>query len=199
MRSALRCREGYETVKHIGTRPFETDRLLCRPFTWADGGDMIENWASDPDIQREYGEPVYKDRAQVQELLKRYLAGYQRPDFYRWAIVERASGKNIGQIAFCRVYADCAAAEIEYCIGKSFWGKGYAGEALAGLIRFTFQYTGFQKLEAYHRAANHKSGRVLEKSSMRVADTVERFVRQGLLPTGEVCYRITREEWEAVR
>lgn len=176
---------------HTGTIPFETPRLLCRRFSPGDWKDMYGNWAADPQVQLEYGEPVYPTAADVKKLLDSYIAGYSRPDFYRWAIIEKESGANIGQTAFCRVYSDCSAAEIEYCIGRGFWGKGYAGEALLGLIGFAFRNTGFTRLEAYHRAENVRSGRVLEKSPMRITDTVERFARENIPPVGEVCYRVT--------
>lgn len=180
-------------MRHFGTKAFETQRLLCRPFIPEDAADMLRNWAADPCIQLEYGEPVYDTISKVNGLLAQYLVNDQKPDNYRWAIVEKSSGKNIGQIAFCRVYTDCQTAEIEYCIGRQFWGNGYAGEALAGLIDFTFQDTEFQKLEAYHRCENTKSGRVLEKSVMHRADTVERFLRAQESPEGEVCYCIEKE------
>lgn len=176
---------------HSGTQTFETQRLVCRRFSISDYEDMYKNWAADPEIQLEYGEPVYSTVADVKKLLGTYIAGYSKPDYYRWAVIEKDSRANIGQIAFCRVYSDCSTAEIEYCIGRMFWGKGYAGEALRGLIDFTFKNTGFTKLEAYHRAENAKSGRVLEKSPMRVTDTVERFIRAKTAPVGEVCYCIT--------
>ena len=178
-------------MKHSGTLPFETPRLICRRFTQTDH----EDWAADPDIQYEYGEPVYETARQVRELLRKYIESYESPDFYRWAVIERSSNKNIGQIAFCKVYSDCRTAEIEYCIGKPFWGNGYAGEALAGLIEHTFTNTDFVKLEAYHRAENTKSGRVLEKSPMYVTDTVERFIREHKSPEGEVCYCIERDKY----
>ncbi|MCR5806530.1 MAG: GNAT family N-acetyltransferase [Oscillospiraceae bacterium] len=177
------------------TRTFETERLICRPFEADDLHDMFTNWASDPDIQPEYGEPVYDTIDAAKGLLEKYLRDREDPDNYRWAIIEKASGQNIGQIAFCKVYNDVKTAEIEYCIGKEFWGKGYAGEALSGLIGYSFTHTDFEKLEAYHRAENPKSGRVLQKSSMTVTDTVERFIREGISPEGEVCYHITREQF----
>ncbi len=179
-------------MEHTGTVRFETPRLICRRFIESDCVDMLAYWASDPGTQLEYGEPVYEDMPQVKALLAKYIAGYGHPDFYRWAIIEKRSGKNIGQTAFCRVYPDIRTAEIEYCIGAAFRGNGYAGEALSGLIRFTFENTEFVKLEAYHRAENIKSGRVLEKSEMHITDTVERFVREGISPEGEVCYCITK-------
>ena len=185
-------------MRHSGTESFETARLICRPFLPGDWEDMLRNWAADPKIQLEYGEPVYSTEKEVKALLKGYIDGYQKPDFYRWAITEKQSGENIGQIAFCRVYSDIQTAEIEYCIGERFWGKGYAGEALAGLIGNAFRNTDFLKLEAYHRSENVKSGRVLEKSIMHITDNVERFIRENALPIGEVCYSINKDEYTAL-
>ncbi len=185
-------------MQHFGTKKFETARLICRRFIKEDYEDMFKNWASNPNIQFEYGEPVYSTISQVKDLLSQYVDSYQNLDFYRWAIVEKSSNENIGQIAFCRVYSDCKTAEIEYCIGEPFWGNGYAGEALAGLIDFTFRNTDFLKLEAYYRSENIKSGKVLEKSQMHITDTVERFVREKTLPIGEVCYCINRDDYLAL-
>ena len=172
---------------------FKTERLICRPFRMEDAEDMLEYWASDPDIQLEYGEPVYTDIQQVRVLLNDYISGIKSK--YRWAVVEKTSGRNIGQIAFCKVWEDCRTAEIEYCIGKHFWGNGYAGEVLSALIRYAFENTDFERLEAYHRAENTKSGRVLEKSVMNKTDTVQRFVREEKAPSGEVCYFIEKHEY----
>ena len=179
-------------MKHAGTQTIRTERLILRRFTEADAPDMLRNWAADPDVQHEYGEPVYETAEAVRGLLSQYLAGYARPDFYRWAIEEQESGQNIGMIAFCKVWEDCETAEIEYCIGADFWGHGYAGEALGAVIEWTFAQTGFRRLEAYHRAANPKSGRVLQKSVMHRTATVERFRRAGETPDGEICYAVTK-------
>ena len=182
-------------MEQTQTNAFETLRLICRPFKEGDESDMLTNWAADPDIQLEYGEPVYQTIEQVRALLEKYLNCYQTDGFYRWAIIEKQSGQNIGQIAFCKMFPDVKTAEIEYCISKHFWGKGYAGEALAGLIAYAFENTDFDRLEAYHRAENAKSGRVLVKSNMHITDTVERFKRAGEQPAGEVCYCIERNDY----
>ena len=182
-------------MNHKGTVMFETTNLICRRFTPYDCHDMLRNWASDPQIQTEYREPVYSDINEVSKLLSDYIENYQNPDYYRWAIIEKTTKENIGQIALCRVYSDCGTGEIEYCIGKHFWGRGYAGEALSGMIAYIFRNTEFQKLEAYHRAENIKSGRVLQKSAMKMTDNVERFAREKINPHGEICYCIYREEY----
>ena len=183
-------------MKHCGTQTIETPRLILRRFLPEDAADMLQNWAADPQIQHEYGEPVYETPDAARSLLQTYLLGYAQPDFYRWAIVERQTMQNIGQIAFCKVWSDCKTAEIEYCIGADFWGHGYAGEALNAVITWTFAHTDFMKLEAYHRAENAKSGRVLQKSVMHRTNTVERFRRAGESPENEICYCIKRQETE---
>ena len=177
---------------HSGTFDIGTERLLLRKFRMSDLEDMLRNWIADPQIQHEYGEPVYSTPQEAGELLRKWISAYGSPDFYRWAVIEKESGENIGQIAFCRVYDDCLTAEIEYCISSRYWGKGYAREALSAVIRETFRKTGFRKLEAYHRKENIKSGRVLEKSDMHITNSVERFKRAGETPEGEVCYCIER-------
>lgn len=179
-------------MKHAGTQPMDTQRLRLRPFRIEDSDSMLENWIADPTIQHEYGEPVYATPKEVTALLERWISQYSQPDFYRWAIIETATGTCIGQIAFCRVYSEEATAEIEYCIGQSRWGRGYANEALSAVIDLAFGQTGFTKLEAYHRTENIKSGRVLEKSSMYRTDTVLRFTKAGMEPHGEVCYCIEK-------
>ena len=155
---------------------------------------MLRNWVSDPDVQNEYGEPVYTTAEAAKKLLDRYISGYESDSFYRWAVIEGSSDENIGQIAFCRVYENICTAEIEYCISSAFQGHGYAGEALSAVISEIFRTTDFRRLEAYHRAENKKSGRVLEKSEMTITDNVERFRQQGIIPEGEVCYCIEKAE-----
>lgn len=180
-------------MKHCGTQPIETTRLLLRAFTNEDCENMVKNWIANSKVQFEYGEPVYRTISEARELLNEWIKNYSHLDFYRWAIIEKESSENIGQIAFCRVYSDCKIAEIEYCIGESFWGNGYANEALAVVIEYIFKHTDFHRLEAYHRIENNKSARVLEKSVMYVTDTVQRFIREKKLPEGEICYCIINE------
>lgn len=169
-----------------------TERLILKRFTGSDAeaAQMVKNWISDPRVQKEYGEPVYTTKEELEPLLKRY-----REDPYRWAVYENKSGECIGQIALCKVWNEVKTAEIEYCIGAGYQGHGYAGEALSAIIEYGFTRLEFIKLEAYHRAENIRSGRVLMKSSMHPTDTIERFRQAGTNPGNEICYCITADEW----
>ena len=169
-----------------------TERLYLTRFTGTDQEirEMLKNWISDPAVQSGYGEPAFTTAADVRNLLNRY-----RSEPYRWAIYESNSRQCIGQIAFCRIWDDVKTAEIEYCIGSAYQGNGYAGEALSAVIAYAFSRTDFRQLEAYYRAENSRSGRVLEKSPMHKTDTVERFRREFAKQENAVCYGITADEW----
>lgn len=73
------------------------------------------------------------------------------------------------------------------------------GEALSGLIDLTFSHTGFQKLEACHRAENTRAGRVLAKFPLQATETVQRFIRENHAPQGEACHCLDREAYESQR
>lgn len=103
-------------LNNTGTQKIETERLILRKFSFDDCSDMLKYWVSDERIQKSYGEPVYKTKAEVKSLLDKYISGYESKNFYRWAIAEKSSGICIGQIAFFLVDSKNNFSEIEYCI-----------------------------------------------------------------------------------
>ena len=184
-------------LKHTGTINIETERLILRKFSYEDIPNMINNWIANPNVQHEYGELEYKTPAEVKGLLDKWISKYESNDFYRWAIILKENNENIGQIAFCRVYTEIETAEIEYCIGEDYWGKGYATEALNAIIDFSFKEPKFYKLEAFHRSLNTRSGRVLKKTALRQVETVRRFEIENITPHNEICYGITLDDYYA--
>jgi len=173
--------------KHSDHLRIETPRLVLRKFCIYDAEDMLE-----PTIQGNYDEPTYSTLEGITKLIDKWLYQYSIGDYYRWAIIETNNNKCIGQIAFCRIYSQYKTAEIEYCIGRKFWGHGYAMEALNAVIKYSFQNTDFEILEAYHIVENKNSGRVLQKSNMKIVSNVRRFEESNEESTGKVCYSITK-------
>lgn len=110
-------------LTHIGTDTIETERLILRKFKISDDEAMLKYWIADKKIQSLYSEPVYTTKAEVDELLEKYINSYQKNDYYRWAIIEKNSGECIGQIAYFLVDSKNNFAEIEYCIGSDFQCK----------------------------------------------------------------------------
>ena len=121
-------------LKHTGTIQIESERLILRKFVYSDIPHMLKNWIANPAVQNEYGEPAYKTVDDVHELLSKWIANYNNDNFYRWAIILKENNENIGQIAFCKVYTEIETAEIEYCIGENYVGKGFGKLLYSKLI-----------------------------------------------------------------
>ena len=71
-------------LTHIGTDTIETERLILRKFKISDDEAMLKYWIADEKIQSLYSEPVYTTKAEVDELLEKYINSYQKNDYYRW-------------------------------------------------------------------------------------------------------------------
>ena len=86
-------------MRHTGTPELETDRLLLRRLLPQDAPQMYENWANDPAVTRFLRWEPHKSPAETRELLSAWAELYPNPDYYQWAIVEKATGQVFGSIS----------------------------------------------------------------------------------------------------
>jgi len=68
-------------LKETFTETINTERLILRKFESSDVESVFNNWASDPEVQLNYGEPVYSTTGEVKALLEKYISGYERANF----------------------------------------------------------------------------------------------------------------------
>ena len=98
------------------------------------------------------------------QLLNVWCKDYEKPDWYQWAIV---FGKEvIGSIAVVKFSEDDNSAEISYCIGYDYWGKGIMTESAKAVIDFLFTETGVNRITICHALQNPASGRVAQKCGL---------------------------------
>ena len=87
-------------------------------------------------------------------------------------------------------------AELGYCIGEPYWGKGYAASAVRQICRYVFENTDILRIFAEPFESNPGSRRVLEKAGF----TYEGTMRNGVFKNGRVLsyrvYSLLREELE---
>ena len=86
-------------MRHTGTLELETDRLLLRRLLPQDAPQMYENWANDPAVTRFLRWEPHKSPAETRELLSAWAELYPNPDYYQWAMVEKATGQVFGSIS----------------------------------------------------------------------------------------------------
>lgn len=162
-------------LQHKGTQLLETPRLILRRFTMEDAQAMYDNWASDPEVTRFLTWPPHNSVEVTSRVLKSWIEGYDRIDFYQWAIVLREHGDApIGSIAVGSHSDQAGSAHIGYCIGRRWWHGGITSEALRAVIDFLFDEVGMQRIDSRHDSNNPNSGGVMRKCGMKYEGTLRR-------------------------
>lgn len=182
-------------MEHLGTQPLETGRLLLRRFMAEDAEPMFKNWASDPEVTKYLTWPAHQSVELTQKVLEGWIASYRNPAFYQWAIVLKdESPEPIGSISVVMCDDDARMALIGYCIGRRWWNRGIASEALRAVMDYLFERVGMEHIGARHDSRNPASGRVMQKCGMRCQGTQRQAVRtqQGLCDL--VCYGLEKSQ-----
>lgn len=185
-------------MKHTGTVPLETERLILRQFTLNDAQQAIDNWMSREQVTRYMTWQPYQNTDDVKAYIQSVIAAYENPDTYYWAIEEKSVGQVIGSISVIWLNEEVASAEIGYCLGDAFWGKGIMPEALGEIIRFLFEEVGMNRIQATHDVRNPNSGRVMEKCGMRYEGTMRQANRNNQGICDSVMRAILREDYHHV-
>ena len=186
------------SVTHCGTRTIETERLLLRRFTVDDAGAMYENWACDPDVTEYLTWPAHTSPDVTKAVLESWIPLYARKDHYQWAIVLKERGSDpVGNIAAIRLDDEIAMVHIGYCLGKEWWHRGIASEALKAVIDFFFDSVGANRIEARHDPLNPHSGMVMQKCGMKYEGTMRSADRNNRGVCDACLYALLRPEWQA--
>jgi RimJ/RimL family protein N-acetyltransferase len=142
----------------------ETERLLLRTFTLADG-QLIYELNKDPDVTRYTGDPVKDTAHAVQVLEQVIIPQYAMYNYGRWAVHIK---NTLGFIGWCGLKNRPKRSEIDlgYRFIKSSWGKGYATEAAAACLKYGFEKLHLPRIVGRAMPDNIASLKVLEKCGM---------------------------------
>ena len=125
-----------------GTQPLHTPRLCLRRFVPGDAPAMYAGWASDAAVARFMRWQPHNSVAETRGLLEEWAAQYAHGSFYNWAVVRQADGALMGAIGAGPAEDGAGLLEPGYALGRSYWGHGYATEALAAVVRYLFESEG---------------------------------------------------------
>lgn len=171
-----------------------TERLVLGPFR-ADDAPGLERLAGAREIADttvSIPHPYTRVDAERFITLQRESAG--RGDEAVFAIRARGGDALVGCVSLRDIDRVHLQAELGYWIGVPFWGRGFATEAAAAIIRYGFGPLGLNRIYAHHMARNPASGRVLERVGMRR----EGVLRQRVLKWGRfedvVIYALLRDD-----
>lgn len=182
-----------------GTQAIETHRLILRPFRPEDAGDMFAAWASDPEVTRFLTWPAHASVDVTRAVLDDWIPRYGDGGYFNWAIEWKETGRVIGNIAVVKLNAEAASADLGYCLGRAYWGRGVMPEALRAVIDFLFDTVGLNRIAACHDARNPRSGRVMDKAGMRQEGILRGAGKNNQGVCDDVWHAILRSDREPVR
>lgn len=154
---------------HKGTKELKTQRLILRRFVIEDAEAMFNNWANDPEVTKFLSWEPHGCIEVTKDLLESWVKDYQNLNCYNWAIV--FDDFLVGSISLLNLKDDICEAEAGYCMSKTHWGKGIMAEALAALLKYSFDEVGFNRIFAKHNIDNPNSGKVMKKCGMKYLET----------------------------
>ena len=173
-----------------------TERLLIRPVR-ADDTEMLYGIRLRvAAFQGHVKRTLEETRAMYADMEAREPGA--QPGWYQY-VIEARSGGIVGDIGVNFGGPGEQQAELGYSLHPDHWGRGYAAEALAGLIAHLFGHHRLHRLIAVTGADNSRSCALLERLGFRrEAYYVEAFFDRGVDRwVDDVGYAILAREWRA--
>ena len=144
----------------------ETARLCLREMEETDFPALC-GMLQDREVMYAY-EHAFSDQ-EAWEWLHRQQARYRRDGFGLWAVVERETGRMVGQCGLTwQDWNDISVPEVGYLLQKVFWHCGYATEAALACRDFAFDVLHMGAVYSIIRENNLPSRRVAERCGMTV-------------------------------
>lgn len=145
-------------------RELTTERLLLRAFT-PDDVEAVHAYAGDPEVCRytDWGPNTpLQSQAFIDEM--RAASAAESPGSLTWAVT--VTGNVVGACSVTVTSHEHQRGVMGYVLARSHWGRGYATEAAAAVLRFARAELGLRRVEATCRPDNVASQRVLGKIGM---------------------------------
>lgn len=142
-----------------------TARLLLRPYVAADAPDVQrlagDRMVADTTLNIPHPYPDGAAEAFIASCAEAFAAGTGAT----FAVTDAASRALVGAVGLV-VVPRFRHAEMGYWIARECWGRGYATEAAAALLRYAMEDLGLHRVYARHLRRNPSSGRVMQKLGM---------------------------------
>lgn len=169
-----------------------TERLTLRPFTLDDAPELHRLAGAYEVALNTLMIPHPYPEGAAEEWIGRHAEDFGQDRIHHFAL--DADGALVGAMGL--VMKGDGLAEIGYWVGVPYWGRGYASEAAAAVVRYGFETCGLQRIFAAHFVRNPASGRVLQKAGMQYEGTLRRHQAKWGELIDIAFYGILREEYE---
>ncbi len=175
--------------------PLETNQLILRRFVDSDL-PVLFAYRNDPEVAR-YQSWSATDKAGLQAFIQsqKPLQPGTPGEWFQFAIALKSTNELIGDCAL-KVSKDiCRQGETGFTLARKQQRKGFATEALSGLLDYAFTKLSLHRIVAITDCENNSSIALLERLGMRREGHFLRSIRNKGEWRDEYQYAILRDEW----
>ncbi len=179
-----------------------TPRLVLRDHHW---GDLPTHHALLSDARAMYYLPDIRTGTVEESEQNLRVAmgeiGKAERTYVFLRVEESVTGDHVGEIGYT-VGSRCplgAFVDVGYFLRPHHWGKGYAAEALRGVLRYAFDEGGVLRVACGCVAENRASERVMQKAGLLWEYERKQAVWHEDRLLDRVGYRLLRQEWLAAQ
>lgn len=179
----------------LGFPRIETARLRLRAFRLADAA-AVQRLAGDREVAEGTALPHPYEGGMARAWIWDQALAYAAGTGIDFAIEAAEDGALAGAIGL-EIDRAGACAKLGYWLGRAYWARGYATEAVRAVIGYGFAVLELERIHAPRFRWNAASARVLEKVGLAQEGSRREYVpARGREETIET-HGILRWEWEA--
>lgn len=172
----------------------ETERLLIRDII-LDDKHAIFNYRSDAEANK-FQSWIPETLKDVEQFIERNNKEFNQPEsWYQFLITEKDTKAVIGDIGIHFFGSENLQVELGITLNKDFQGRGYASEALKGVINFLFSDLKKHRIMASIDPENIDSLKLMERIGFRKEGHFVKSLFWKNNWTDDVIYALLREEW----
>jgi RimJ/RimL family protein N-acetyltransferase len=150
----------------VSFRVLHTERLRLRRMHTGDAAFMLE-LLNQPSFIRNIGDRGARDLDGARRYITdRVRAAYQRHGFGMYVVEQKTTGEPLGMAGLVR-RDSLPDVDIGYALLERHWGRGFAIEAAAAVLRHAREDIGLTRLLAITAPDNEASQALLRKLGMR--------------------------------
>ena len=143
-------------------QPLQTERLSLQLVSECSLPGLFEVHASE-DVCRYLPFATWVDMEDARTWYARARQRHMDGDAIQWAVTLRATGTVLGMCLLFNYEPSHGRAELGYSLGQSYWGQGFAREAVSVVIAHGFDALGLHRLEARVDPRNSASAGLLRR------------------------------------
>lgn len=150
------------------TPTLTTQRLTLRPFT-ADDVEAMYHILNQEGVLRYFPPTDPPGRDRVERMILRLMSHWDERGYGLWAVTSRGDGTLLGRCGL-QYLPDTKEVEVDFILGRPYWGQGYATEAGRASLGFGFEELDLEHIVGVAHVENRASQRVLEKLGMHLVE-----------------------------